>query len=169
MSLLGQFSSMMCCSLPFRLHLLVSNSHDHDLIQVGDRGHLLNLLETLIKLLEHYRGTMREVARPSEAVKAQLSDPHDSEDRQTAAALLKQHIRERRFDLYQRMRELIDNGRSQVQVVAALASAYAPHTMGRFGRLSETQAPFIFGQVDALGPYPIPPISHLTSCVIGPG
>src|ERR1700722_5086010 len=54
---------MMCCSLPFRLHLLVSNSHDHDLIQVGDRWHLLNLLETLIKLLEHYRGTMREVAR----------------------------------------------------------------------------------------------------------
>jgi transposase len=89
--------------------------------QVADRWHLLNnLLETLIVLLEHHRGTIREVRDSFGAAKAQLSGPDDSDDRLTKAVRRKQQNRARRLDLYQRMRELIDNGSSQAQAAAAL-------------------------------------------------
>jgi transposase len=90
--------------------------------QVADRWHLLNnLLETLIALLERHRGTIREVRDSFRAAKAQLPVSHESEDTLRRALQRKKQNRERRIDLYQRMRELIDDGKSQ---------AYAATTLG---------------------------------------
>jgi transposase len=89
--------------------------------QVADRWHLLNnLLETLISLLEHHRATVREVRDSFRGANAQLSVSHESEDTRTTALQRKEHNRQRRMDLYQRMRELVDNGESQTQAAATL-------------------------------------------------
>lgn len=89
--------------------------------QVADRWHLRNdLLETLISLLEHHRATVREVRDSFRGANAQLSVSHESEDTRTTAFQRKEHNRQRRMDLYQRMRELVDNGESQTQAAATL-------------------------------------------------
>jgi hypothetical protein len=67
--------------------------------QVTDCWHLLNnLLETLIGLLEHHRGTVREVRDSLGALKSQMSASHDSEDTLAKALQRKQQNKERRLD-----------------------------------------------------------------------
>jgi hypothetical protein len=115
---------------------------------------LNNLLETLTELLERHRGTLREVRESFRAAKAQLSDSHDSQDTLTKALQRKQQNRQRRLDLYQRMRELIDNGRSQTQAAAILGLGL--RTVQRWiacGVFRERKHRAFSSQVDAFAPY----------------
>jgi transposase len=123
--------------------------------QVADRWHLLNnLLETLIALLEHHRRTVREVRDCFRSENEQISVSHESENRMTTALERKQENRERRIDLYQRMRELIDNGKSQTQAAAILGLGL--RTVQRWvacGVFRERKHRAFSSQVDAFGPY----------------
>jgi hypothetical protein len=123
--------------------------------QVADRWHLLNnLLETLIGLLEHHRGTVREVRDSFRAAREQLSVSHESDDTLTKTLQQKKQNRERRIDLYQRMRDLIDNGKSQVQAAAILGLGL--RTVQRWvacGVFRERKHRVFSSQVDAFGPY----------------
>jgi transposase len=123
--------------------------------QVADRWHLLNnLLETLIALLEHHRGSVREVRESFRGANSQLSFSHESEGTQTKALHRKKQNRERRIDLYQRMRELIDNGKSQTQAAATLGLGL--RTVQRWvacGVFRERKQRAFSSQVDAFGPY----------------
>jgi transposase len=123
--------------------------------QVADRWHLLNnLLERLIALLEHHRGTVREVRNSFRAANAELSVSHESEDTRTTALQRKDQNRQRRIDLYQRMKELIDNGKSQAQAAATLGLGL--RTIQRWvacGVFRERKHRAFSSQVDAFGPY----------------
>ena len=123
--------------------------------QVADRWHLLNnLLETLIALLEQHRGTIREVRDSFRGAKAQLSVSQRSQDTLTTAFQRKAQNRERRIDLYQRMRELIDSGKSQAQAAATLGLGL--RTVQRWvacGVFRERKHRAFSSQVDAFGPY----------------
>jgi hypothetical protein len=123
--------------------------------QAADRWHLLNnLLETLIALLERHRGTVREVRDSFRGAKAQLSVPHESKDTRTTALQREEQNRERRIDLYQRMRELVDNGKSHTQAAATLGLGL--RTIQRWvarGVFRERKQRAFSSQVDAFGPY----------------
>jgi transposase len=123
--------------------------------QVADRWHLLNnLLETLVALLERHRSTVREVHDTFRAAKAQPSVSHESEDTLTKALQRKKQNRERRIDLYQRMRELIDDGKSQGQAAATLGLGL--RTVQRWvacGVFRERKHRGFCSQVDTFGPY----------------
>ena len=123
--------------------------------QVADRWHLLNnLLETLLALLEHHRGTVQEVRGSFRGAEAQLSVSQESEDTRTTAIQRKEQKRERRIDLYQRMRELIDDGKSQTQAAATLGLGL--RTVQRWvacGVFRERKHRAFSSQVDAFGPY----------------
>jgi transposase len=123
--------------------------------QVADRWHLLNnLLETLIALLERHRGTVREARDSFRGANAQLSVSHESEGTRTKALQRKEQNRERRIDLYLRMRELIDKGESQTQAAAILGLGL--RTVQRWvacGVFRERKYREFSSQVDAFGPY----------------
>jgi transposase len=123
--------------------------------QVADRWHLLNnLLKTLIALLERHRGTVREVRESFRGANAQLSVPHESQDTRTRVRQRKEQNRERRIDLYLRMRELIDKGESQTQAAATLGLGL--RTVQRWvacGVFRERKHREFSSQVDAFGPY----------------
>jgi transposase len=123
--------------------------------QVADRWHLLNnLLETLIASLERHRGTVREVRTSFRGAEEKLPVPHELEDTWTTALQRKEQNRERRIDLYQRMRELIDNGESQTQAAATLGLGL--RTVQRWvacGVFRERKHRAFSSQVDPFGPY----------------
>ena len=123
--------------------------------QVADRWHLLNnLLETLIGLLERHRATVREVRDSFRAAREQRSVSYESDDALTKTLQRKKQNRERRIDLYQRMRELIDNGKSQAQAAATLGLGL--RTVQRwvaYGVFRERKHRVFSSQVDAFGPY----------------
>jgi transposase len=123
--------------------------------QVADRWHLLNnLLETLIALLERHRGVIREVRETFRGEDAQPAVFHESEATRTTALQRKTQSRQRRIDLYQRVRELIDNGQSQTQAAASLGLGL--RTVQRWvacGVFRERKHREFSSQVDAFGPY----------------
>jgi transposase len=123
--------------------------------QVTDRWHLLNnLLETLVASLERHRGAIREVRESFRGENVQPAIFQALEHTRTTALRRKEENRGRRFELYQRMRELIDSGQSQTQAAATLGLGL--RTVQRWiacGVFRERKHRTFPSQVDAFGWY----------------